>query len=226
MTQPARLAILASGRGRNLEAIQAAIDLGDLNAQIVGVFSNRTRAPALAFAREKGIPADALQPKRYADRASYDTALAERVTAVAPDWVVLAGYMRILTANFIDRFAGRLVNIHPSLLPAYKGLHTHTRVLAAGERMHGASVHFVTDELDAGPVIRQGHIHVKPDDSAETLGDRVMACVERQLYSTALAELINGTVDYRNNAIYRDGKPQQEPPNACYDTTSSSQHNA
>lgn len=220
MTQPASLAVVASGRGRNLEAIQAAINRGDLNARIVGVFSNKTYAPALTFAREHGIPTDALRPRQYADRASYDAALAEHVAAVAPDWVVLAGYMRILTANFIDRFGGQLVNIHPSLLPAYKGLHTHARALAAGERIHGASVHFVTSELDAGPVIRQGHIHVQPDDSAETLADRVMARVERQLYATALAELINGTVVYRNNAVYRDGKPQQEPPNVCYDTIS------
>ncbi len=208
---------MASGRGRNLQAIQHTIEQGGLDATIVGVFSNRRRAPALAFAADRGLHHFALKPKRFHDRAAFDVALAEAVAAVDPDWVILAGYMRILTPKFIDRFSGRLVNIHPSLLPAYKGLDTHARALAAGETVHGASVHIVTDELDAGPVIRQGYIHTADDDTPETLGERVMSRVEQQIYPAALAELSSGRVVYRDGGIIRDGQPQKEAPNDCYD---------
>lgn len=217
MSQPARLAVVASGRGRNLEAIQQAIESGELNATIVGVFSNRTRAPALAFAGSRGIHTEALRPRRYPDRATYDRALAQAVAHSAPDWVVLAGYMRILTPDFIGQFAGRLVNIHPSLLPAHKGLNTHERAIEAGDSWHGASVHFATDKLDGGPVIRQGAVRVTPDDTVETLADRVMSRVERRLYTETLAELIAGHVVYQDSAVYRDGTFQQEPPIDCYD---------
>ncbi|WP_374247572.1 phosphoribosylglycinamide formyltransferase [Thermomonas sp.] len=176
---PARLAILASGRGSNLQAILDAIHAGTLDAQVVGVFSDRPDAHAL-----QRVP-EALRwtrrPKTFADRAAFDAALADAIAAVAPDWVVCAGYMRILGAEIVQRFADRILNIHPSLLPRHKGLHTHQRALDAGDAEHGASVHFVNAELDGGAVIAQATVPVLPGDDADTLAARVLA-VEHPLF--------------------------------------------
>lgn len=215
---PARLVVMISGRGRNLEAIHDAITAGRLNAEIVRVVSNKTRALGLKYARLAGIPTVAIAARAFADRESYDRALARRVAAEAPDWIVLAGFMRVLSDAFVAPFAGRIVNIHPSLLPAYKGLHTHARALAAGERHHGASVHLVTPALDDGPVIRQGRIAITPEDSADTLADRVMARIERRLYAEALADLVDGRVRVADDGtLWRDDKRQDMAPVEDYD---------
>ncbi|KEZ79094.1 phosphoribosylglycinamide formyltransferase [Salinisphaera hydrothermalis] len=216
-TRPARLVVLISGRGRNLEAIMRAIDAGELDAEIVLVASNKPNARGLQTARLAGLPTVAISPREFADRESYDAALARRIAADNPDWVVLAGFMRVLSDSFVERFAGRIVNIHPSLLPKYKGLHTHDRALDAGDRDHGASVHFVTPTLDDGPVIRQGRITIRDGDTADTLADRIMDRIEQRLYAAALDDLISGRVVWRDDGVYRDGQRQSTPLIVDYD---------
>jgi len=197
-----RIAVLASGRGSNLQAIHDAIAAGTLDAHIVGVFSDKPDAAAL-----RRVP----QPLRWsADatsfpvRAAFDAELADAVAAAAPDWVVCAGYLRILSDAFVERFRGRLLNIHPSLLPKYRGLHTHARALAAGEREHGASVHFVVPELDAGAVIAQTVITVNDEDSAKTLAERVLHAEHRLLVAT-LRLAVAGRIAERNGTAWLDG---------------------
>ncbi|WP_313928635.1 phosphoribosylglycinamide formyltransferase [Pseudoxanthomonas sp.] len=167
-----RIAVLASGRGSNLQAILQAIGAGTLDAEVVGVFSDKPAAPAL-----RQVPASrrwSARPSAFPDRAAYEAALSDAVAAVNPDWVVCAGYMRILGDAFIARFRGRLLNIHPSLLPRYRGLHTHARAIEAGDAEHGASVHFVIPELDAGAVVAQVRVPVLPDDTPEALAARLL----------------------------------------------------
>ena len=195
-----------------------AIERGALNARIVLVASNRANAAGLRTARLAGLPTVAIQPHAFASREDFDRALGARIDAEQPDWVALAGYMRLLSSAFVQRFAGRLVNIHPSLLPHYKGLHTHERVLAAGEHRHGASVHFVTDALDAGPVIRQGSIAVAADDTPTRLADRLMQRVEQRIYPAALAELAAGRVRWHDGRVWRDDRPQEQCPHEDHDT--------
>ena len=158
MTAPTRIAVLASGRGSNLQAILDAIAAGRLRAEVVGVFSDRPAAAALQ--RVSANLRWAHAPKEFQDRAAYEQALGDALAAVAPDWIVCAGYMRILGAAFVQRFNGRLVNIHPSLLPLHKGLDTHARALDAGDAEHGASVHLVVPELDAGAVLAQVRVRI------------------------------------------------------------------
>lgn len=204
----ARLAVLASGRGSNLQAIIEAIAGGALAAQVVGVFSDRPGAAAL-----QRVPAAqrwAAAPASFADRSAYEAALADAVAACAPDWIICAGYMRILGAAFVQRFAGRLVNIHPSLLPLYKGLHTHARALEAGDREHGASVHFVVPELDAGTVLAQARVAVLADDTAETLAARVLQ-VEHPLLIASLALLASGRLAERHGTVVLDGVALPRP---------------
>lgn len=168
----ARIAVLASGRGSNLRAILQAIDAGSLDAEVVGVFSDKPNAPAL-----RQVPRDrrwSARPASFPHRPAYETALAEAVGASQPDWVVCAGYMRILGDAFIARFRGRLLNIHPSLLPKYRGLHTHARAIEAGDPEHGASVHFVIPELDAGAVIAQAKVPILSGDTPEALAARLL----------------------------------------------------
>ena len=216
--QKPRIVVLISGRGRNLEAIHQAIERGELNAEIVLVASNKTRAPGLGYARLAGLPTVAIAPRAFADRESYDSALARRVAAARPDWVVLAGFMRVLSDAFIAPFAGRIVNIHPSLLPKYKGLHTHARALAAGDTHHGASVHLVIPALDEGPVVRQGRIRITAGDTEQTLADRVLDRIERPWYAAALADLFEARVTAGDDgALYRDGSRQDTPPVQDYD---------
>lgn len=214
---PARLVVVLSGRGRNLEAIMAAIADGRLLARIVLVISNKPQARGLRIAREAGLPWAVLEVAGFADRRAYDEALATRITRAQPDWIVLAGFMRILGSVFVKAFAGRLINIHPSLLPRHKGLHTHERALADHDARHGASVHFVTDTLDAGPVIRQGSIAVRADDTPDSLAARLMVRVEQRLYPAALADLVTGRVRWQDGIIWRDGTPQEKPLHEDYD---------
>jgi phosphoribosylglycinamide formyltransferase-1 len=170
-----RLAVLASGRGSNLQALIDAIARGELAAEIVGVYSDKADAAALQRTRDAGIPAHAVAPKQFAARAEFDAALFARIDAATPDLIVCAGYMRLITADVVEARRGRIINIHPSLLPAFKGLHTHAQALAAGAAEHGASVHFVTADLDGGPVIAQARVPVLPGDSVESLTARVLA---------------------------------------------------
>ena len=208
MSSSPRLAVLASGRGSNLQCLQEAIAAGRLDAQIVGVFSDKPGAAAL----EKVLPAQrwARSPRDYADREAFDSALADAVAASQPDWIICAGYMRILGATFVQRFSGRLVNIHPSLLPLHKGLHTHARAIEAGHAEHGASVHFVVPELDAGAVIAQARVPVLPDDSAESLARRVLA-VEHPLLLASVQLLVAGRLAEQDGMVQFDGQSLFSP---------------
>src|SRR5699024_2952457 len=206
-----RLVILLSGRGSNFEAIKGAIEHGRLHAEIALVISDKPAARGLRIAREAGLPWAVIETAGYADRDAYDAALAKRIEAARPDWVVLAGFMRILGSAFVKRFIGRLVNIHPSLLPRYKGLHTHEKALAHPVPRHGASVIVVAGDLEAGPVIRQGSIRVDDDDPAESLARRVLVRVEQRLYPATLAALASGHVCWHDGRIWRDGSPQEGP---------------
>ena len=184
-TMKTRCVVLISGRGSNLSAILQATRASDYPAMVVGVVSNKAEAAGLQLARDAGIPVSVLPNADYPDRASYDQALQSAVDAYAPDLVILAGFMRILTPGFVAHYAGRIINIHPSLLPSFTGLHTHQRALDTGVRLHGCTVHFVTAELDHGPIIVQAAVPVHDDDDAETLAARVLA-LEHRLYPQAV----------------------------------------
>lgn len=178
---PLRVAVLASGRGSNLEALIEARDERTLPIEIVLVASDKTEAPALRIAEDAGIPTLALDPRGYADRASFDADLFSRVAESAPDLVVLAGFMRIIDPAVLAPWSARTINIHPSLLPKYRGLQTHAKALAARDATHGASVHFVTSELDGGPVIAQVEIPVEAGDTPASLATRLLPHEHRLL---------------------------------------------
>ncbi len=203
-----RIAVLASGRGSNLQALLDAIAAGRLDAELVGVFSDRPESAALLR-----VP-DALRwsrdAKSYTARADFDAELADAVAAVQPDWVVCAGYLRILGDAVVARFRGRLLNIHPSLLPNHRGLRTHARALAAGEREHGASVHFVVPELDAGAVVAQALVAVLHDDTAVTLAARVLQ-VEHPLLVAVMQLAVAGRIAEHGATVWLDGHPLFTP---------------
>lgn len=169
-----RIAVLASGRGTNLQALLDAIATGLLDARIVGVFSDKAGAGAVQLAGDAGIHVETLDPRGFESRTAFDDALFHRVDACQPDLVVCAGYMRLISASAVDARRGRVLNIHPSLLPAFKGLRTHAQALAAGVPEHGASVHYVTPDLDGGPVIAQVRVPVLPGDDVDALARRVL----------------------------------------------------
>ena len=196
------IVILISGRGSNMEAIVRARIPG---VRIAAVISNRPGAEGLAFARSHGIATAVVDHTAHADRASFDAALAECIDAHAPDLVVLAGFMRVLTEGFVRRYEGRLLNIHPSLLPAFPGLHTHRRALEAGVKLHGATVHFVTAELDDGPIVVQAAVPVRADDDEAALAARVLA-QEHVIYPQAVRWFAEGRLafDARGRALVRD----------------------
>ncbi|MCD7099365.1 phosphoribosylglycinamide formyltransferase [Stenotrophomonas sp. MMGLT7] len=202
-SSPARIAVLASGRGSNLQALLDAIAAGRLQARVVGVFSDRPGAPALARVAPRLRWAQA--PAGSADRAAFEQAMAAAIDAAAPDWIVCAGYMRILGDAFVRRYAGRLVNIHPSLLPRHRGLRTHAQALAAGDSEHGASVHFVVPELDAGAVIAQAAVPVLPGDTPESLAGRVLER-EHPLLVACLQWLAAGRLAERGGQVLLDGQ--------------------
>lgn len=203
-----RLAVLASGRGSNLQALLDAIAQGRLGAEIVGVFSDKPRARALGIARDAGAPALALEPANFAHRLAFDEALFSRVDQGRPDLIVCAGYMRLISDMQVQPRLGRIINVHPSLLPAFKGMRTHQRALDAGMAWHGASVHFVSPELDGGPVISQARVPVLPDDDARTLAARVLVREHRllvetlRLFSAGKIALINGQVMLEKHRIH------------------------
>jgi phosphoribosylglycinamide formyltransferase 1 len=183
------IVILISGRGSNMEAILAA----GLPARVAAVISNNPDARGLAAAAGRGLRAAVVDNREYPDRTGFDTALAGELDRHAPDLVVLAGFMRILSPGFVARYPGRLVNIHPSLLPAFPGLHTHRRALEAGVRIHGCTVHFVTPAVDNGPIIAQAAVPVAPDDTEERLAARVLA-EEHRLYPQAIRWICEGRI--------------------------------
>lgn len=180
-----KLVILISGRGSNMQSIIKAIQENELNAEVSAVISNRPDAAGLAFAQQSDITTRILDHKNFETREAFDAQLIDLIDTFDPDYVVLAGFMRILSSGFVQHFAQRLINIHPSLLPKFKGMHTHKRAIESGETEHGATVHFVTDELDSGPVILQAKVPVMPDDTEETLAARVLI-EEHKLYPNAL----------------------------------------
>jgi phosphoribosylglycinamide formyltransferase-1 len=202
--------VLISGRGSNLRTIAERAAAGTLDIDIRAVVSDRPDAGGLAWAEAQGLRTAALKPADYQDRASYDAALGELVDGFAPRLVVLAGFMRILGPQFVDRFAGRMLNIHPSLLPRHRGLHTHRRVLEAGEPEHGASVHFVTRELDGGPVVIQATVPVEPGDDEASLAARVLA-QEHRIYPRCIEWFAAGRLRYRDGAAWLDGKRLDVP---------------
>ena len=168
-----RLAVLISGDGSNLQAILNAIESATLNARVALVISNRADANGLNRAKKAGVPFAVISPVKGQSREEYDERLLETLHSIEPDLIVLAGFMRILSALFVEQYSGKIINIHPSLLPAYKGLNTHQRVLDAGERYHGVTVHFVTDQLDAGKMIIQSRIEILAKDDAQSLQQRI-----------------------------------------------------
>ncbi len=177
-----RLVILISGRGSNMQNIVQVIAQRNLPAEVCAVIANQADALGLQWAQEQGIATEVVAHKDYATREQFDNALAQTVAQYRPDYVLLAGFMRVLTSVFIDQFAGRIINIHPSLLPLFPGLDTHQKALDAGLQWHGCTVHFVTPELDSGPTIAQGVIPVHQDDTAEALAARLLP-IEHKTYA-------------------------------------------
>jgi phosphoribosylglycinamide formyltransferase-1 len=203
------IVILISGRGSNMMAIAQACACEGWNARIAAVISNKPDAAGLADAARRGIATAVVDHRAHADRAAFDEALAEAIDAFAPDLVVLAGFMRILSAEFVNRYAGRMLNIHPSLLPAFSGLHTHRRAIAAGCKLAGATVHVVTPELDHGPIVAQAAVPVLEGDTEETLAARVTAA-EHILYPRAVRWWVDGELDFNGagRIAHRSGAAQ------------------
>lgn len=191
------IVILISGRGSNMQAI---VDAGIPGARIAAVIANRPDAAGLAWAAERGIATVALDHKAYASREDFDAALAESIDAHAPDLVVLAGFMRILTPGFTARYEGRMLNIHPSLLPAFPGLHTHEQALAMGCKLAGCTVHFVTAQLDHGPIVAQAAVPVLDDDNADTLAARVLR-QEHRVYPAAVRAFVEGRLRLEDGRV-------------------------
>ncbi|MFT3664645.1 phosphoribosylglycinamide formyltransferase [Piscinibacter sp.] len=202
------IVVLISGRGSNMEAIVQACATEGWNARIAAVVSNRPDAAGLAFARARGIATAVVEHHAHASRESFDAALQAAIDAFAPDLLALAGFMRILTPGFVSHYAGRIVNVHPSLLPAFTGLDTHRRALEAGCKAAGATVHFVTAELDHGPIIAQAVVPVLPGDSEQTLAARVLAR-EHVIYPRALRWLVDGALRVEGRVVrHLRGEPQ------------------
>ncbi|KAA8999981.1 phosphoribosylglycinamide formyltransferase [Affinibrenneria salicis] len=198
------MVVLISGQGSNLQALIDACKRGRIRGQIAAVISNDAGAPGLQRAQEAGIDSLALAPADFADREAFDTALADQIDQYQPHLVVLAGYMRILSPQFVARFADRLINIHPSLLPKYPGLHTHRQALTNGDREHGTSVHFVTDELDGGPLILQAKVPIFADDNEDEVVQRVKA-QEHTIYPIVVNWFMEGRLCMRDNEAWLDG---------------------
>jgi phosphoribosylglycinamide formyltransferase-1 len=191
---------LISGRGSNFEAIVKTAQKEQWPVQFAGVIANQSASKGLEFARLQGIPAYTIEHQEHVTRESFDAALIKQIDELGADLVVLAGFMRILTPGFIRHFEGRLMNIHPALLPAFPGLHTHERALEAGVKEHGATVHFVTEDVDEGPIICQASVPVLKGDDAETLAARVLAA-EHQIYPRAVKWFLDGRLRIEGNQV-------------------------
>lgn len=198
------IVILISGRGSNMEAIVRTAQKEKWQARIAAVISNRTDAAGLAFAQSHGIPTAVVESKGFSSREAFDAALQKEIDRHAPDLVVLAGFMRILTEAFVNHYAGRMMNIHPSLLPSFKGLHTHQQALDMGVKVHGATVHFVNFELDNGPIVAQAAVPVLSEDTEDLLGARVLE-QEHLIYPRAIRWFIQGKISIEGNkAVVQD----------------------
>ncbi|HJX57430.1 MAG TPA: phosphoribosylglycinamide formyltransferase [Thiobacillus sp.] len=200
-----RVVVLLSGRGSNFQAIAEA----QLAVEVVAVISNRPHAAGLEYARSRGIPAVALDHTAHPDRVAFDALLADEIERHRPDLVVLAGYMRILSTAFIARFEGRLLNIHPSLLPMFPGLKTHERALAEGVKIHGCTVHFVTADLDHGPIVIQAAVPVRADDTPDTLAARVLQ-QEHRIYPQAIRWFAEGRLIKNHGRVNLKGDPTSQ----------------
>lgn len=199
-----KLAILISGRGSNMASLARACEAGRCPARVVAVIASRANVPGVALARELGLRVEVMPHVAYAERAAYDEALEQRLEAMQVDLVALAGFMRILGDGFVQRFDGRLVNIHPSLLPSFPGLDTHARALAAGVRVHGATVHLVTPTLDHGPILAQAVVSVRSDDDAASLGARVLRA-EHRLYPAVVQWILEDRVRVSDGRVTIEG---------------------
>lgn len=200
-----RIAILISGRGSNMVAFLEACARGILPARVCLVLSNRGDAEGLASARQAGVETACIAHGDYPDREAFDAALVQRLRQAQPDLIILAGFMRILTPVFITPFAGRLLNIHPSLLPKYPGMHTHQRALDAGDSAAGSTVHFVTQELDGGPPVLQAKVSILPGDTADSLARRVIA-LEHEIYPLAALWFLQGRLALNEQGAFLDGQ--------------------
>jgi phosphoribosylglycinamide formyltransferase-1 len=198
------IVVLVSGSGSNLQAIMDAAERGDIAASVRTVISDQPTAFGLQRADNAGVAHECLPGSDYPDRAAYDAALAKRLEELAPDLIVLAGFMRILTADLVNAWQGKMLNIHPSLLPDYRGLHTHRRVLEAGETYHGTTVHFVTEELDGGPLIAQSRLRIGADDDEESLVRRVLA-MEHRMYPEVIGWIALGRLRLDEGQVKLDG---------------------
>ncbi|HEY1492082.1 MAG TPA: phosphoribosylglycinamide formyltransferase [Steroidobacteraceae bacterium] len=207
---PLRLAILISGRGTNMTAIARACQSGQINAQVALVISDRAAAVGLESARDLGLSTTTVLRAPDGERDEFEQRLAAVLDARKPDAIALAGFMRILSPAFVGRYLGRMLNVHPSILPAYRGLHTHQRVLADRGKWHGASVHFVTPELDGGPVILQSRLRVRPEDTEDTLSARVQA-TEYIIYPRVLDWFAQGRLAWQDGAAWLDGRRLEQP---------------
>jgi phosphoribosylglycinamide formyltransferase 1 len=205
-----RIVVLASGRGSNLEALIDAQHDARLPISIVAVFSDKANAPALEIARAAGIAAVHVDPRAFGSRRAYDEALFAAIAGSSPDLIVLAGFMRILDPAAFAPWLGRIINIHPSLLPKYPGLHTHRRALEAGDRLHGASVHFVSAELDGGPVIGQVRLEIGAGETPDSLARRLLPR-EHRLLVACVRLLASGRVRWTADGVHLDGLPLARP---------------
>lgn len=207
---PVRLVVLISGGGSNLQAIMDAVARGAIHGEIHAVISNDPQAYGLQRARLAGIPTEVIDHRRYPDRTAFDRELRRRIEAFDPGLVILAGFMRILSTEMTAPFEGRMLNIHPSLLPRHRGLHTHERVLEAGESRHGCSVHFVTSDLDGGPLVIQASVPVHPGDTPEGLAARVLER-EHIIYPLAIRWYCAGRLSMQDHHVILDGVARENP---------------
>lgn len=207
-TPTTRVAILISGRGSNMQALVRTAQTEGLPVHVCSIVSNQPDAPGLAWAREQGLPACALPHRDFGTREAFDAALQAHLDQARPDYILLAGFMRVLGAELVRHFENRIINIHPSLLPAFPGLHTHARALAQGVQWHGCTVHFVTPQLDHGPIIAQGLLAVQADDTAESLARRMLP-VEHAVYVQVLRWLAAGRVRLVDGRVQVDGEARR-----------------
>jgi phosphoribosylglycinamide formyltransferase-1 len=209
-THPINVVALISGRGSNLQSLINAQQQGKLNVEFSSVISNRDDAAGLQFCERANIPTTVINHTLFKDRLSYDKELIKEIDRHNPYLIILAGFMRILSPEFVAHYSGRLVNIHPSLLPNFKGLHTHQQALDAEATEHGASVHFVTEELDGGPILMQTAVKVKESDDADTLSQRVLK-QEHKLYPAAVQLIAERRVELKNGKLYVDDSELKQP---------------
>ncbi len=205
-----RLGILISGRGSNMMSIVEGIRRGEIDAEVAMVFSNRPKAAGLAWAREQGLPTHGFHHSRHDSREAFDAAVVEVLRGAGVEWIALAGFMRILSPVFLEAFPGRILNIHPALLPSFPGVETHERALQAGVRLHGCTVHVVTEVLDGGPIVVQAAVPVLDDDTPDTLAARVLV-QEHVIYPRALALAAAGRLRVEGARVRVEGTAAEEP---------------